>query len=189
MRLIARRALIAALSTGAIQNAARPVSADIASTPFDWTKAWTGVTADPTPKRTGLAVSELAKILEADLATKKYILTGDLTPAIFREDCRFQDPNNAVDGLNKYRQALSLLFRPEESTVTDVVVKVGDDGRSVLASYSANGVLKLPRKPVISGWSGSIVYSLDSDNLIASQIDVWNITRWDAIRQTFTPGE
>jgi hypothetical protein len=35
--------------------------------------------------------------------------------------------------------------------------------------------------------SGNIVYTLNSDALIQSQLDEWNITRFDAIRQTFTP--
>ena len=34
--------------------------------------------------------------------------------------------------------------------------------------------------------SGSIRYSFTSDGLIGSQVDTWNITRFDAIRQTFT---
>ena len=85
------------------------------------------------------------------------------------------------------RQALSLLFRPDESTIGDVSVRVGADGRSVDAEYVARGVLKLPWRPVIEPWRGHITYTLDANNLIESQVDVWNITRWDAIRQTFTP--
>ena len=98
------------------------------------------------------------------------------------------DPNNAVEGLNKYRQALSLLFRPDESIIRDVVVTAAADGRSIEADYTAQGVLKLPWRPVIQPWRGHIVYTLDEAGLVASQVDVWNITRFDAIRQTFTPG-
>ena len=185
--ILARRALIA-MSIAASTISARPALADLATSPFEWSGLWKGVAADPEPKRTGLAATELAKILETDLATRKYILTGDLTTTIFSESCRFVDPNNAVEGLNKYRQALSLLFQPEESTVQDVVVSVAADGRSVQADYTARGVLKLPWHPVIEPWRGSIIYSLNEDNLIASQVDTWNITRFDAIRQSFTPG-
>ena len=35
--------------------------------------------------------------------------------------------------------------------------------------------------------SGNIRYSLNAEGLIQSQVDEWNITRFDAIRQTFTP--
>ena len=187
MLFFARRGLIAA-SIAASISTPPPTFAEVATSPFEWSGLWRGVEADPEPKRTGLAASELAKILEADLAQRKYILTGDITTTIFSESCRFVDPNNAVEGLNKYRQALSLLFEPDASTVTDVVVSVGADGRSVQADYTARGVLKLPWHPVIEPWRGHIVYVLNADNLIASQVDVWNITRFDAIRQSFTPG-
>ena len=55
--------------------------------------------------------------------------------------------------------------------------------------YVASGVLKLPWRPRIAPWSGHITYTLDADGLVASQVDMWNITRIDALRQTFTPGQ
>ena len=72
----------------------------------------------------------------------KYILTGDLTASIFAHDCRFVDPNNAVDGLAKYRQALSFLFDPLESDLrlSELVV---EDGKRLRARYVASGTLKL----------------------------------------------
>ena len=162
----------------------RPRPADAA--PFEWGFLYK---AGPpsAPKQRSLPPSELASILQRDLAEKKYILTGDLTPSIFADDCRFVDPNNAVDGLAKYQQALSLLFKPELSALEDVQVSVGE-GRTIVADYTATGELKLPWHPRIAPWRGHITWTLGTDGLIASQVDVWNITRWDAIRQTFTPG-
>ena len=186
MQLLARRVLIAGIAAAGFRSVP-PARAGLDS-PFEWSNVWSGVEGEPEPKKTGLSASELAKILDKDLASRKYILTGDMTTTIFSESCRFVDPNNAVDGLGKYRQALSLLFRPEESTIEDVTVSAAADGRSVVADYTARGVLKLPWRPVIQPWRGHIVYTLDDANLITSQVDVWNITRWDAIRQTFTPG-
>ena len=53
----------------------------------------------------------------------------------------------------------------------------------------ASGVLKLPWRPAIAPWAGNITYTLDPQTgLVAAQTDVWNITRLDAIRQSFTPG-
>jgi hypothetical protein len=164
---LTRRVVLATIAAAGLS--APPAHADLAA--FEWSGLWRGAPADDRPKQTGLPVGEIAKIIEADLAGNKYILTGVLTPSIFAESCRFVDPNNAVDGLNKYRQAVSLLFRPDESTVSNVVVSVGSDGKSVEADYVARGVLKLPWKPVISSWSGHIVYTLDSAGLIASQVD------------------
>lgn len=164
--------------------AGRPQPAHAA--PFEWTFLYNGGPPSA-PKQRSLPASELAAILERDLAKRKYILTGDLTPSIFSDDCRFVDPNNAVDGLAKYQQALSLLFKPELSALEDVKVSVGE-GRTITADYTASGELKLPWRPRIAPWRGHITWTLGADGLIVSQVDVWNITRWDAIRQTFSPG-
>jgi hypothetical protein len=167
------------------------VAAPAIGKPFEWGSLWSssytgGAVAEP--KRIGLRPADVAAILEGDLKTRKYILTGQLTPGIFAEDCRFQDPNNAVTGLSKYRQALSYLFRAETSTVEDVRISV-DSAGSIVAEYTASGELKLPWRPRISPWAGRITYTLDADDgLITSQVDIWNITRLDALRQTFTPG-
>lgn len=156
-------------------------------TPFDWSFAYGRDTSGKeAPKQTGLTSEAVANILRKDLSTGKYILTGDLTPSVFRGDCHFEDPNNAVDGLAKYRQALSLLFDPLESTLQ--VSSLRATGPSTIeADYVASGTLKLPWRPRIAPWAGHITYSLDSNGLVSSQVDVWNITRFDAIRQTFTP--
>lgn len=164
--------------------------AQAAFEPFKWNFLYTDDHAaaelEP-PKRTGLRPAELASVLRRDLTDRRYILTGKLTPEIFEDNCRFVDPNNAVDGLARYRQALALLFDPEDShlEVQDVQVSQGD--RTIQADYVASGTLKLPWRPRIAPWSGHIVYTLNSDGLIVSQVDAWNITRFDAIRQTFTP--
>ena len=157
--------------------------------PFEWTLLWGGGSPEAAaPKQLRLPATEVAAQLERDLAKNKYILTGQLTPSIFADDCRFVDPNNAVDGLSRYQKALSLLFRPELSELSAVRVSVAGDKR-IVADYVAEGVLKLPWRPRIAPWSGHIEWTLNAEGLVASQVDVWNITRLDAIRQTFTPGE
>lgn len=155
--------------------------------PFDWSALWQGTT-DTAPKQS-LTPSGVADVLRHDLADGKYILTGALTPSIFTDACHFEDPNNAVDGTAKYRRAVSLLFDPQESSLDLLSLRVGADGTTIEADYVASGTLKLPWRPRISAWSGHVVYTLNSDGLIASQVDVWNITRLDALRQTFTPGK
>jgi len=183
-----RRGVLSGAAASAAAAAA-PVAADsLTDKPFDWTFAYGRASADASPKSKGLALGEVAKILQRDIAERKYIITGDLTASIFDDGCRFVDPNNAVNGLAKYRQALSLLFRPELSNVEDVRVAPGIADRTIEADYVAYGVLKLPWKPRILPWRGHIVYTLSDEGLIVSQIDKWNISRWDAIRQTFTPG-
>lgn len=172
--------------------AASSLSTSAVAAPFEWSAIWSSAAPDVVEeKRVGLSPSEVAKELSSALSERRYILTGDMPAAIFSDTCRFQDPNNAVTGLNKYRQALSFLFRPELSSVRDVTTRVvtGDSGATVVeADYVASGTLKAPWRPRIAPWSGHLVYTLDENGLVSSQVDTWNITRMDALRQTFTPG-
>lgn len=156
-------------------------------TPFEWGFLWRrgdGSEAPPAKQR-GLPAKEVAERLQKTLVEGKYILTGRLDPTIFSDSCRFVDPNNAVDGVYKYRQALEFLFDPAESSLDVTQVRAGDSGSTIEAFYVASGVLKLPWRPRIEPWAGHITYTLDADGLIASQVDAWNITRFDALRQTF----
>ena len=139
-----RRAVLAGLAAAVAPTAAHAFEAAPAvGSPFEWSALWDtrGSAAVQQPKRTGLRTEEVAAILETDLKEGKYILTGALTPEIFADDCRFVDPNNAVNGLAKYRKALSFLFRPEESTLQDVRVSVTSDKSAITAQYTASGVL------------------------------------------------
>ena len=184
-RAVANAAALSVLTRGTRAFADETFTAAPAvGAPLDWTAFWRGSTTSA-PKQTNLPISTVADILRKDLGDNKYILTGQLTPSIFSDDCSFTDPNNSVRGLSKYQQALSLLFDPSESSLELKDLRVADG--HIEADYTASGTLKLPWRPKISGWAGHVVYSLNADGLIASQVDVWNITRVDAIRQTFTP--
>jgi len=175
----------ATLAVPHVQAAEPFAAAPAIGRPFDWSRLWGGSAESVLPKQRGLPVSAVAEILRQDLGRNKYILTGELTPTVFAETCHFEDPNNSVDGLSRYRTALSLLFDPQESSLElQSLSTSGPD--TILADYVATGTLKLPWRPTISPWAGHIVYKLDADGLVSSQIDVWNITRIDAIRQTFT---
>ena len=61
-------------------------------------------------------LAELARDIEKGATGKGgYPISGDLTPEIFRDDCRFVDPTNDVTS-SRYRKALTILFDPNEST-------------------------------------------------------------------------
>ena len=99
----------------------------------------------------------LAKTLARDIekgATGKgsYPISGDLTPEIFRDDCRFVDPTNDVTSLAKYRKALTILLRIQTKSSLQIIEApcrrrgqahdLGDGPESV-------GTLQLPWRPKI----------------------------------------
>ena len=57
----------------------------------------------------------------------QYFVTGDLTPDIFDDDCRFKDPTNDIRGLSRYLKALTILFDPKYSGVQLLSIEVVDD--------------------------------------------------------------
>lgn len=54
-------------------------------------------------------------------------MTGDLSPQIFEDDCRFKDPTNDIKGLSRYLKALTILFDAEYSGVKLLSIRVVDD--------------------------------------------------------------
>ena len=134
----------------------------------------------------------LAKTLARDIekgATGKggYPISGDLTPEIFRDDCRFIDPTNDVTSLAKYRKALTILFDPNESSVTLVKGPVVDESkRTISATVRSVGTLQLPWRPKIEPWESYLVWKIDADGLIEQQSQTWNVTATSALKQTFS---
>lgn len=120
-------------------------------------------------KRTGLSADQVSALLARDLAVGKYFINAEgLTTDIWREDALFVDPTNTTKGLRKYMAALDLLFDPSVSTlVLDTIAVTGP--RTVYATWTLGGMLRLPWRPVVAPFKGTSTYTLDSDGLIERQ--------------------
>lgn len=147
-------------------------------------------------KETNLSLSEIAAILTRDLtvgATGKggYIVSGDLTRGIFRDDCVFVDPTNRVKSLSQYQQALRILFDPETSLVEliDPLVVVNDEEgeRTISGRFRSRGFLQLPWHPYVTAYESTIVYHIDDNGLVEEQIQSWTKSSSKALQETFTP--
>ena len=139
-------------------------------------------------KKLDLDVTQIAAILKDDIAIKEYFITGNLTEAIFAEECCFSDPTNTVTGLNRYLNALDILFDPSESSVKLIDINVLDSNH-IQAKWILGGVLKLPWRPLIKPYEGTCIYTLDEDMLIVAQDQTWSISAGEALKDTFTPGK
>ncbi|EEC46086.1 predicted protein [Phaeodactylum tricornutum CCAP 1055/1] len=145
-------------------------------------------------------IDALAQKLTNDLANGatgrgSYIVTGDLNPRIFRDDCVFQDPTNRVASLRQYRQALTILFDPERSVVEVLepvrrIVSDTDDGSIRLRGrFRQRGYLQfLPWQPYVTAYESTITYRIDPDTgRIAEQSQTWTKSANRALRESFTP--
>ena len=177
-------------------HVARAESGELPSSLKDYTKlAPLGPVSSPisSKKTYGLSLEELAARLTNDLtrgATGKgsYIITGDLSRDIFRDDCVFQDPTNRVKSLAQYNKALKILFDPDESEVQVLgPLRVDKESKTISGRFRSRGFLQLPWKPFIKAYESDIVYRVDDDGLIFEQNQHWTKSSSEALRESFTP--
>ncbi|KAL3145504.1 hypothetical protein ABBQ32_003328 [Trebouxia sp. C0010 RCD-2024] len=131
-------------------------------------------------------VDQVKDVLRRDLSEGQYFVTGNLTPEVFADDCRFVDPTNDVTGLSRYRKALTILFDPERSEVKLKQIQVSGPA-SIEADWTLGGYLKLPWQPYVDTIDGHTVYTLNDAGLIQKQEQQWSISAWTALKQSFTP--
>lgn len=138
-------------------------------------------------KMLNLKPQQVADILTRNLRDGQYFVTGDLTPEIFSDTCRFKDPTNDVVGLARYITALGILFDANYSRVQLLDIQVTDP-YTIEARWTLGGYLKFPWHPRVAPFEGKTVYSLDkSTGLIILQDQTWSISSVEALRETFTP--
>lgn len=144
-------------------------------------------------KLSHLSLMDLKERLEHDLTrgyrgTGSYIVTGDLCPQLFRDDCIFSDPTTEVKSLSQYRRALEILFEPNQSTVALLgPLQVDDSARTLTGRFRSRGYLRLPWHPYVKAYESTIVYSVDGSGLIARQDQTWTKSATTALQETFTP--
>jgi len=138
------------------------------------------------PKLTGLSPEEIKETLSRNLREGQYFITGDLTPEIFADDCRFKDPTNDIRGLARYVRALGLLFDASYSAVRLRDISVTGP-RTIEAEWTLGGYLKFGWHPRVEPFVGRTVYTLNDHGLISFQDQTWSISAGEALRETFTP--
>jgi hypothetical protein len=143
-----------------------------------------------------LSLHDLAARLQHDLllgATSNqpnqgYILTGDLSTDLFRDDCDFIDPTNRVQSLSQYQQALRILFDPTTSYISLVTpLTVDEPTRTITGVYRSRGYLKLPWYPSVTSYESTIQYSIDENGLVQEQLQSWTKSATQALQESFTP--
>jgi hypothetical protein len=144
-------------------------------------------------KTTGLSLEELAQRLQHDLLEGStgeggYIISGDFSTDIFRDDCLFVDPTNSVASLSQCQKALRILFDTKQSrTQLLEPLQANAADRTISGRYRVRGFLKFPWKPFVSAYESNIVYKIDDDGLVYEQDQSWSKSAATALQQSFTP--
>ncbi|CAM9279889.1 unnamed protein product [Ectocarpus sp. 4 AP-2014] len=135
---------------------------------------------------TARGVEEVKKGIEGDFLSRRYYVTGDLTPSLYRPDCLFTDPTTRVESVERYTAAVKLLFDPDNAQV-DLLSLVVKDDTHIFAEWRLQGYLKFPWHPYVKPYTGTTLYTLDSDGLISRHEETWSISALEAARATITP--
>jgi hypothetical protein len=144
-------------------------------------------------KRRDLPAQEVLEILRQDWrpeSNKGYYVTGRLNATVYRDDCLFDgpDPDMPVQGLRKYLNAASQLFDQSKSRCELLSLEALDeDGKTLLARWRMNGVLRLPWRPVLPMWTGTTCYHRDDQGLIYRHEETWDMSVFQAFMLTFLP--
>mmetsp|Transcript_10177 Transcript_10177/g.25925 ORF Transcript_10177/g.25925 Transcript_10177/m.25925 type:complete len:280 (+) Transcript_10177:232-1071(+) len=140
-----------------------------------------------TGEKVRLPVEEVMEVLRHDLEEGQYFVTGDLSPQIFEDDCRFKDPTNDIKGLSRYLKALTILFDAEYSGVKLLSIRVVDD-YTIEAAWTLGGYLKFPWNPRVEPFEGRTEWTISKDTgLIAVQDQQWSKSATTALLESFTP--
>ncbi len=125
---------------------------------------------------------DIIKILQEDY--QRFPLNQ--TYSIYAKDVYFQDPLNKFSGVELYKKMIGFIKTFFINCKMDLH-DIRQDGDIIKTEWTLSWNTPLPWKPFIAipGWSELRV---NSDNLICSHVDYWNISRFDVVKQHFKFG-
>ncbi|NET46168.1 DUF2358 domain-containing protein [Okeania sp. SIO2B3] len=111
---------------------------------------------------------------------------ADQTYSIYAKNVYFEDPLNKFRGIDFYQKMIGFM----KSWFNDIQLDLHDISRSgdlIKTRWTLSWTAPVPWKPrmAIPGWSE---LKLNTDGLINSHIDYWDISRLDVLKQVFLVG-
>ncbi|NEN89146.1 MAG: DUF2358 domain-containing protein [Okeania sp. SIO3H1] len=111
---------------------------------------------------------------------------ADQTYSIYAKNVYFEDPLNKFRGIDCYQKMIGFM----KSWFNDIQLDLHDISRSgdlIKTRWTLSWTAPVPWKPrmEIPGWSE---LKLNTDGLINSHIDYWDISRLDVLKQVFLVG-
>ncbi|MDJ1184135.1 DUF2358 domain-containing protein [Roseofilum casamattae] len=104
---------------------------------------------------------------------------------IYAPDVYFKDPMTEFRGCDRFREMVSLM----ERWFLDIKMDLHDikqEGQTIHTQWTLHWNTPLPWKPRIS-IPGSSQLEINSDGLIISHIDTWDISKFAVLKQHFFP--
>lgn len=133
---------------------------------------------------------ELAKVVEADMVQRSYLITGDLTKAVFADDASFADGNNDFGpGLDSWVAGTKRLFVSDRCKLKLTGEVVYDEtARTLTVPWRQVDVFRLPgapHTPVFTGFTTLTLGPSDDEGhvLVVDHTETWDQTPSEILRE------
>lgn len=141
-----------------------------------------------------LPIETLASVLDYELYTKEWFVTGNVNPIYFSDDFEFQDPDVKLSGIENYAKAVNKLFDQGTSRAEIISTKVL--GKDTLREDTITVTWRLSGKVNIGPGGGLTIkpyivytdFTIDNETgLVVFQEDRFDIPQWDILLSALFP--
>lgn len=144
------------------------------------------------PKFPKVPIKTLASILDAELYSKQWFVTGNVNPIYFDESFEFQDPDVQLKGIDKYAEGVNKLFNQQLSKAEIISTVVNPEKEdTITVTWRLSGKVNigpgdgLTIKPYIC--YTDLKVDTEGNGLIVFQEDRFDIPQWDILLSALFP--
>lgn len=141
------------------------------------------------PKVKKLPLDTLAQILDYELYTKEWFVTGNVNPIYFSDDFEFQDPDVKLVGIKNYAKGVNKLFDQKTSRAQIKCVEVNPNmENTITVTWRLSGKVNIGPGLPIKPYMCYTDFRIDPNSgLIVFQEDRFDIPQWDILLSALFP--
>lgn len=126
-----------------------------------------------------LSDARIKEIVKSDILDRQFLVTGNLTPSIYRPTATFTDEIDTYK-MDQWMTGTQKLFVGEKSLVR-LVGDVDVTPEKVEFRFDEDLMFRIPFRPTVS-LSGKVVLKRDSDGFITSYREFWDQDTWSVLK-------
>ena len=141
------------------------------------------------PKQYGLDLTTLATALDAELYEKEWFVTGNVNPAYFADEFRFQDPDVKLTGIEQYARGVNRLFDQNTARAEIISTVVSSEvPNTITCTWRLSGKVDIGPGLTIKPYIVYTDFTVDpTTGLIVFQEDRFDIPQWDILLSALVP--
>ena len=138
------------------------------------------------PGKQQVTLPELTRIVTEDFEQRRYLVTGQLTPSVYTDDCHFADSNNDFgNGLKSWTDGVKALFVSDRCKLALTAPIVADEKARTITftGWRQVDVFRLPGAPHTPVFTGKTTLTLAPDeNIVVDHTEVWDQAPQDIVK-------